>query len=48
VALGDQLMMLRWPGREEGLGEPMTAEDAVQEFQEGLIRARSMPVAGGG
>eukprot|EP01036_Dinobryon_divergens_P061407 gene61407-81851_t len=28
VAVGDQLMLFRWPGNEEGCGEPMTAEDA--------------------
>jgi hypothetical protein len=26
-------MMFRWPGKEEGLGTPMNAEDAVEEFQ---------------
>ena len=29
VAVGDQLMLFRWPGNEEGCGEPMSAEDAV-------------------
>jgi len=27
--VGDQLMLFRWPDNEEGLGVPMTAEDAV-------------------
>eukprot|EP00981_Chlorochromonas_danica_P012530 scaffold5121_cov223-Ochromonas_danica.AAC.8 len=45
VALGDQLMMLRWPGREDiaaaqGKVAP-TAEEAVSEFQDGLQRFRS-------
>jgi hypothetical protein len=26
-------MMFRWPGKEDDLGTPMTAEDAVEEFQ---------------
>ena len=26
-------MMFRWPNKEEGLGEPMTADDAVEEYQ---------------
>eukprot|EP01038_Epipyxis_sp_PR26KG_P007613 gene7613-10366_t len=40
VAVGDQLMMLRWKDHEEGLSTPMTADDAVQEYQEGLINNR--------
>lgn len=51
VALGDQLMMFRWTREEEKLVAagstllPMTAEEAVSEFQEGLVKARSMPSA---
>ena len=41
VVMGDQLMMLRWPSHEDGLGEPMSGDDAVTEFQEGLIASRS-------
>ena len=33
VAVGDQLMMFRWPGHEDEAGEPMNADDAVAEFQ---------------
>ncbi len=39
LALGDQLMMFHWPGREQG--EPMSAESAVAEFQAGMLRNRS-------
>lgn len=42
LAMGDQLMMFRWPGREDGLDiTPMTAEDAVAEFQDGLVKNRN-------
>jgi hypothetical protein len=41
VAIGDQLMRLHWPGHEDELGEPMSADDAVEEFQEGLMASRS-------
>ena len=34
-------MMFRWPGCETELGEPMNGEDAVTEFQEGLINNRN-------
>ena len=44
IAMGDQLMMLRWPGKEDGLPERMSGEDAVDEFQEGMLAHR----AGGG
>lgn len=33
VAVGDQLMLFRWPGKEEGAGDMMSGEDAVEEFQ---------------
>lgn len=34
-------MMFRWPDREDELNiEPMSAEDAVTEFQEGLVKNR--------
>jgi hypothetical protein len=45
LAIGDQLVRLHWPGHEEGLGEPMSADDAVEEFQEGLMASRN---SGGG
>lgn len=41
LALGDQLMLFRWPGREPEGVEPMSAEEAVNEFQEGLVRNRA-------
>ena len=41
-------MLFRWPGREEGLGNPMTGEDAVNEFQEGLVANRGGGGGGGG
>jgi len=40
LAMGDQLMMFRWPHHEEGKGEPCSAEYAVEEFQNGLQAAR--------
>jgi hypothetical protein len=41
IAVGDQLMMLRWPDREDSVATtPMTAEEAVEEFQEGLMADR--------
>lgn len=46
VALGDQLMILRWPGHEDALGEPMSGEDAVEELQEGLTANRQGGNAG--
>jgi hypothetical protein len=45
LAVGDQLMMFKWAGKQEGAGEPMSAEDAVVEFQEGLAASRG---GGGG
>lgn len=41
IAVGDQLMMFFWPGKEENDTEPMSAEDAVYEYQEGLVNARN-------
>jgi hypothetical protein len=42
IAMGDQLMMFRWPGKEESIETPMmNAENAVEEFQEALIKART-------
>ena len=41
LAIGDQLMRLHWPGHEDELGEPMSADDAVEEFQEGMQASRS-------
>mmetsp|Transcript_8034 Transcript_8034/g.13361 ORF Transcript_8034/g.13361 Transcript_8034/m.13361 type:complete len:1045 (-) Transcript_8034:212-3346(-) len=48
VAVGDQLMMFHWPGKEDGAGEPMNADDAVEEFQEGMIASRNSGGGGGG
>lgn len=47
VAMGDQLMMLRWTAQEEAdpAKTAMTADEAVEEFQEALIKNRS---GGGG
>lgn len=43
IAMGDQLMLFRWKKIEEqlgtALGEPMSGEDAVAEFQEGIQNA---------
>jgi hypothetical protein len=49
VAVGDQLMMLRWPGKEEeegGATAMMTDEDCVSELQEGLVSNREAGGAG--
>ncbi len=40
IAVGDQLMMFRWPDHEADCGEPMSADDAVTEYQEGLSNNR--------
>lgn len=48
VAMGDQLMIFRWPGHEDGHGEPMSADDAVEEFQNALIENRGAGGKGGG
>ena len=45
VALGDQLLMFKYPGKMDDAGEPMSGEDAVEEFQKGILAERS---AGGG
>jgi hypothetical protein len=45
VGMGDQLMLLRWPSKEDVGASPISAEDAVNEFQEGIMRARE---SGGG
>jgi hypothetical protein len=48
VAVGDQLMMLRWPEREDSIGTtPMSAEEAVEEFQDGLMLDRDNGGHGG-
>ena len=41
-------MLFRWPGKEEGKGDPLSGEDAVTEFQEGLIANRNGGGGGGG
>jgi hypothetical protein len=50
VGMGDQLMMLRWPGKEEGddLPPPLSGDEAVAEFQEGLISSRNAGGSGNG
>jgi len=40
VAVGDQLMMFRWSEKEDPADEPMSADDAVSEYQEGLYANR--------
>ena len=49
LAMGDQLMMLRWKLKEDELTEEaraaiMTGEEAVEEFQNGLVQSRSQQV----
>lgn len=34
-------MRLHWAGHEDELGEPMNADDAVDEFQEGMLASRN-------
>jgi hypothetical protein len=41
LAMGDQMMMLRWPGKEDPTVVMMTGEEAVEEFQSGLVNSRS-------
>ena len=42
IVVGDQLMLLRWPGREEEVEIAcMTGTEAVEEFQEGLVNHRN-------
>ena len=47
VVMGDQIMMFRWPGKEEGLGEPMAGDVAVEEYQDALINSRNSGGGGG-
>ena len=47
LAMGDQLMLFRWTGHEPDGVEPMSGEDAVNEFQEGLINNRNKGGNGG-
>lgn len=44
VAMGDQLMMLRWSSQEEAdpNKEPMSADEAVEEFQDALVKVRKL------
>ena len=52
--MGDQLMLFRWPSKEASLESSgnlpamMSAEDAVDEFQEGITQARRSGGGGGG
>lgn len=45
LSLGDQLMLFRWKPKEGENDTHMSAEEAVEEFQEGMILSRK---AGGG
>jgi hypothetical protein len=47
IAMGDQLMMLRWPDKEADKGEPISGEDAVEEYQEGMLAHRKGGGGGG-
>lgn len=47
VVMGDQLMLLHWPGHEDGAGSPMDSESAVEEFQAGLMSFRAGGAGGG-
>lgn len=47
LAMGDQLMLFRWAGHEPEGAEPMSGEDAVNEFQEGLVNNRNRGGNGG-
>lgn len=48
IVLGDQLMLLRWNDHEPEGCEPMSADDAVDEYQNGLMALRSSGGGGGG
>ena len=49
VVMGDQLMLLRWPGgKEDNAGSPMEADEAVEEYQTGLATFRTKGGGGGG
>ena len=54
IGMGDQLMLFRWPSKEASLESSgnlpamMSAEDAVDEFQEGITQARRSGGGGGG
>jgi len=42
LAVGDQLMQFHWPELEvDNVVNPISAEEAVEEFQEGMIASRS-------
>jgi hypothetical protein len=41
VAMADQLMMLRWPGKENPDAVIMSGEEAVEELQSGLASSRA-------
>lgn len=45
LAMGDQLMMLRWPGKEDPDARIMTGEEAVEEFQHGILSSRTQQSA---
>lgn len=47
LVLGDQLMLLRWKCKESDSDQCMTAEEAVEEFQEGMISSRRNQAAEG-
>ena len=48
LVMGDQLMLFRWAGHEPEGVEPMSGEDAVNEFQEGLVNNRNKGSGGSG
>jgi hypothetical protein len=49
IAMGDQLMMFRWPKFEVGSSiVEMNADDCVLEYQEGITAARNSGSGGGG
>ncbi len=48
VVMGDQLMLLHWPGHEDDAGTPMESDAAVEEFQEGMMKFRAGGGGGGG
>jgi hypothetical protein len=47
IAMADQLMMFRWKAKEPEDAVPMSAADAVEEFQEGLANNRGGNSGGG-
>jgi hypothetical protein len=48
VVMGDQLMLFRWQCKETEEDKYLTPEEAVEEFQEGMMNSRKAAAAGGG